>query len=96
MEAMIDEGVQLGFSRQLSERLVLQTVKGAVDYALQTSQPLPRLRAQVTSPGGTTAEAIKFFEQAGFRAAVSGAVGAAYRRSVELGKGKPRSDPEKE
>lgn len=96
MEALIDEGVHLGFPRQLSEQLVLQTVKGSVDYALQTSQPLTRLRDQVTSPGGTTAEAMDYLEKAGFRAAVSGAVGAAYQRSVQLGKGKKSSDPEKD
>jgi pyrroline-5-carboxylate reductase len=96
MEALVDAGVHLGFSRPIAEQLVLQTVKGSVDYALQTSQPLIRLRTQVTSPGGTTAEAINFLDQAGFRAAVSGAVGAAYRRSVELGKGKMRGGPEKD
>jgi pyrroline-5-carboxylate reductase len=96
MEAMVDAGVHLGFSRPLSEKLVLQTVKGSVDYALQSPQDLPRLRQQVTSPGGTTAEAIYHLEKEGFRSAVSRAVWAAYQRSVQLGKGKTRSEIEKD
>jgi pyrroline-5-carboxylate reductase len=96
MEALVDAGVHLGFSRQLSEQLVLQTVKGSVDYAMHTSQHLARLRNQVTSPGGTTAEAMYYLEKAGFRTAVSRAVWAAFQRSVELGKGKKRSDLEKD
>ena len=96
MEALVDAGVHLGFSRQLSEQLVLQTVKGSVDYAMHTSQHLARLRNQVTSPGGTTAEAMYYLEKAGFRTAISRAVWAAFQRSVELGKGKKRSDLEKD
>ncbi|MGD0805877.1 MAG: pyrroline-5-carboxylate reductase [Anaerolineales bacterium] len=96
MEALVDAGVHLGFSRQLAEQLVLQTVKGSVDYAMHTSQHLARLRNQVTSPGGTTAEAMYYLEKAGFRTAISRAVWAAFQRSVELGKGKKRSDLEKD
>jgi len=45
------------------------------------------LRNQVTSPGGTTAQALYYLEKAGFRTAISRAVWAAYERSLELGKG---------
>jgi pyrroline-5-carboxylate reductase len=96
MEVLVDAGVHLGFSRPAAEQLVLQTVKGSVDYALHTAQPLPRLRAQVTSPGGTTAEAMYYLDKAGFRTAISRAVWAAYQRSIQLGKGKVRGDPEKD
>jgi pyrroline-5-carboxylate reductase len=96
MEAMVDAGVHLGFSRPVAEQLVLQTVKGSADYALQAGQPLARLRNQVTSPGGTTAEAMYYFEKAGFRAAIAGAIWAAYQRSIQLGKGKKRGGPEKD
>jgi pyrroline-5-carboxylate reductase len=96
MEALVDAGVHLGFSRPVAEQLVLQTVKGSVDYALQTAQPLARLRNQVTSPGGTTAEAMYYLDKAGFRTAISRAVWAAYQRSIQLGKGKKRADPEKD
>jgi pyrroline-5-carboxylate reductase len=47
------------------------------------------LRNQVTSPGGTSAEALYYLEKAGFRTAISRAVWAAYQRSLELGKEKP-------
>jgi pyrroline-5-carboxylate reductase len=96
MEAMVDAGVHLGFQRDMAEQLVLQTVKGSVEYAMHTSQHLARLRNQVTSPGGTTAEALYFLEKAGFRTAISRAVWAAYQRSVQLGGGKKRSDLEEE
>jgi pyrroline-5-carboxylate reductase len=91
MEAMVDAGVHLGFSRQVSEQLVLQTIKGSVEYALQSPNHLARLRNAVTSPGGTTAEALYYLEKAGFRTAISRAVWAAYQRSVQLGRGKKRS-----
>lgn len=90
MEALVDAGVHLGFPRDLSERLVLQTVKGSVEYARQTSQHLARLRNQVTSPGGTSAEALYYLDKAGVRTALSRAVWAAYQRSVQLGRGKKR------
>ncbi len=97
MEAMVDAGVHLGFPRRIAEQLVSQTVRGSVDYYQKHEEHvhLARLRNQVTSPGGTSAEALYFLEKAGFRTAISRAIWAAYERSVELGGGgKPRS-PEK-
>lgn len=91
MEAMVDAGVHLGFPRYIAEKLVLQTVRGSIEYALQTPQHLARLRNQVTSPGGTSAEALYYLEKAGFRTAVSRAIWAAYQRSSQLGRGKKRS-----
>ena len=93
MEALVDAGVHLGFSRHVAEQLVLQTVKGSVEYVLHSPNHLARLRNQVTSPGGTSAEALYYLEKAGFRTALSRAVWAAYQRSVQLGKGKKRSQP---
>jgi pyrroline-5-carboxylate reductase len=91
MEAMVDAGVHLGFSRQIAEQLVLQTIKGSAEYAMKSPHHLARLRNQVTSPGGTSAESLYFLEKAGFRTAISRAVWAGYQRSVQLGKGKKRS-----
>jgi pyrroline-5-carboxylate reductase len=93
MEALVDAGVHLGFSRHISEQLVLQTVKGSVEYMLHSPNHLARMRNQVTSPGGTSAEAIYYLEKAGFRTALSRSVWAAYQRSVQLGRGKKRSSP---
>jgi len=89
MEAMVDAGVHLGFPRRVAERLVAQTVRGSVDYYQKSDDPvhLARLRNQVTSPGGTSAEALYYLEKAGFRTAISRAIWAAFERSQELGKG---------
>jgi pyrroline-5-carboxylate reductase len=88
MEALVEEGVRMGFPPPVARQLVLQTVKGAAEYAGESTLDLANLRMQVTSPGGTTAAALQQFEQSGFREIVSRAVQAAYRRSIELGKGK--------
>ena len=89
MEAMVDAGVHLGFPRRVAERLVAQTVRGSVDYYQKGDDPvhLARLRNQVTSPGGTSAEALYYLEKAGFRTAISRAIWAAFERSQELGEG---------
>lgn len=100
MEAMIDAGVHMGFPRHISERLVVQTLRGAVDYYEMVNREsgthVAALRNQVTSPGGTSAEALYYLEKAGFRTAVSRAIWAAYQRSLELGREKPVHIPEKD
>jgi pyrroline-5-carboxylate reductase len=88
-EALIDAGVHMGFPRRIAELLVLQTIKGSVAYYQQAGRHPATLRNQVTSPGGTSAEALYYLEKAGFRTAVSRAVWAAYQRSLELGREKP-------
>lgn len=87
MEALVDAGVKLGFPPAVAKQLVLQTVKGSAEYAAGSLKELPALREQVTSPGGTTAAALRTFKQDGFRESIARAVEAAYRRSIELGKG---------
>lgn len=91
LEALIDAGVHLGFPRRIAEQLVLQTVSGSVEYSRRKKSHPAALRNEVTSPGGTSAEAIYYLEKAGFRTAISRAIWAAYERSQELGKGKPSS-----
>jgi pyrroline-5-carboxylate reductase len=93
MEALVDAGVHLGFSRRVAEQLVVQTVKGSVDFYRHSPNHLARLRNQVTSPGGTTAEALYYLEKAGFRTAISRGVWAAYLRSAALGQGRRRGQP---
>jgi pyrroline-5-carboxylate reductase len=98
-EALIDAGVHMGFPRRIAEQLVLQTIKGSASFYEAAGRHPATLRNQVTSPGGTSAEALYYLEKAGFRTAISRAVWAAYQRSVELGKEKPghidTSDEEK-
>ena len=85
-EALIDAGVHMGFPRRIAEQLVLQTIKGSTSFYEQAERHPATLRNQVTSPGGTSAEALYYLEKAGFRTAISRAVWAAYQRSLELGK----------
>jgi pyrroline-5-carboxylate reductase len=85
LEALADAGVRLGFARPVAEELALQTVIGSALYARETGLHPAILRNQVTSPGGTTAEALQVLEEDGFRAMVSRAVGAAYRQAQTLG-----------
>ncbi len=87
MEAMVDAGVHMGFSRRVAEQLVYQTVRGSVEYARQAGRHLATLRNQVTSPGGTSAEALYHIEKGGLRTVVSRAIWAAYQKSRRLGKG---------
>lgn len=88
-EALIDAGVHMGFPRRIAEQLVLQTIKGSASFYEQAQRHPATLRNQVTSPGGTSAEALYYLEKAGFRTAISRAIWAAYQRSLELGKEKP-------
>ena len=85
MEALIEAGVHLGFSRRVAARLVRQTVLGAAEYAVEAPEHVARMRNQVTSPGGTSAEALYQLERGRMRTVLSDAVWAAYRRCLELG-----------
>ena len=87
MEAMIDAGVHMGFPRRIAEQLVVQTLRGSTEFYVQSHGHPAELRDDVTSPGGTSAEALYYLEKAGFRTAISRAIWAAYQRGIELGKG---------
>jgi len=95
MEAFMDSAVHLGFSRHVAEKLVVETIRGSVDYYESQLVHVADLRNKVTSPGGTSAAALYYLEKAGFRTAISRAIWAAYSRSQELGKGKLDQNPEK-
>ncbi len=92
MEAMIDAGVHMGFSRRIATQLVVQTMRGSVEYAVQSGKHVAELRNQVTSPGGTTAEALYHMEKGGLRTVISRGIWAAYQRSNALGKGQKRDE----
>ncbi|MFQ5860455.1 MAG: pyrroline-5-carboxylate reductase [Dehalococcoidia bacterium] len=85
LESLADAGVYLGMSREMAQALALQTVLGSALLAKETGRQPAELRNLVTSPGGTTAEALLALEQAGFRAAVVNAVAAAHEKALELG-----------
>ena len=94
MEAMIEAGVHMGFSRRVARELVFQTMKGSVNYAEKSGKHVAELRNQVTSPGGTTAEAMYHIEKGGLRTVLSRAIWAAYQRSVSLGQGLETKAPQ--
>lgn len=79
-EAMIEAGVQLGLTRQQADQLVRQTILGSAQLLAGGEHPAV-LRERVTSPGGTTAAAIRQLDAHAVRAAVSDAVWAAHDRS---------------
>ncbi len=85
MEALVDAAVHLGFSRTEARKIVLQTVIGSAKFAEQSDRHLAELRNMVTSPGGTSAEAIYQMEKGGMRTVLSKAVWAAYQKSRRLG-----------
>ena len=97
LEALIDAGVAIGLTRQVSTDLAVQTMAGSAamlldrleaDSAQSDGRPdttAAQLRALVTSPGGTTAAGLRELERGGLRAAVQAAVDAAKTRSEQLG-----------
>ena len=84
MEAMIDAGTELGLSRETASQLTIQTAIGAAQMAKASDVDVAELRRRVTSPGGTTEQAINTFEGAHLRDIVKAALNAANRRSGEL------------
>ena len=86
-EAMIEAGILLGLSREISTRLVVQTLLGTAKLLRDEHIRPFELREMVTSPGGTTIRAIRELEQAGVRAAFMNAINAAMERSNELARG---------
>ena len=84
-EALIDAGVLAGLSRTTAEALVTQLLLGSAEMLSRNGNPAA-LRAQVTSPGGTTAAGLKVLEDHALRAAFQSAVMAATERSRELGR----------
>jgi pyrroline-5-carboxylate reductase len=86
-EAMIEAGILLGLSREISTTLVVQTMFGTAKQLRDERMHPVELREAVTSPGGTTIAAIRELEQAGVRAAFLNAIQAAMDRARELAEG---------
>ncbi len=84
VEAMIEAGVHLGLPRDTATELVTQTMYGSAKLLRETGEHPTVLREQVTSPGGTTAAAIRALEDHKVRAAFLGAIEAARNRSRDL------------
>jgi pyrroline-5-carboxylate reductase len=84
MEAMQESAIAMGLSEEVARVLTYQTALGAAELALASSDSTAELRRQVTSPGGTTEQAIASFEAGGLRELVAAAMGCAQLRSVSL------------
>ena len=85
-ESLVEAAADIGLPRDVAEELVLQTMLGAGHLIQKSGKPPAELRRMVTSPGGTTAEALLQFERGGFSQLVMQAVTAAYNKAKELGK----------
>jgi pyrroline-5-carboxylate reductase len=86
-ECLAAAGARLGLPESLALELAMHTVAGAGAYALEAGSPVDELRAQVTSPGGTTAAALNvFMRDSALQRLVDEAVAAAAARSAELSK----------
>jgi len=83
-ESMIEAGILLGLSREISTQLVVQTMLGTAKLLRDEGMHPVELRENVTSPGGTTIRAIRELERAGVRAAFLNAIQAGMERSREL------------
>jgi pyrroline-5-carboxylate reductase len=86
IEALIDAGVHQGLTHDVSRQLVVDSFLGAATLLSESAQSPEQLRAQVTSPGGTTAAGLRVLEQRAVRAAFLDAVAAAGERSRQLGR----------
>lgn len=84
MEAMEQSAMDLGLDMHAAQLLVQQTALGAAKIALESSESAQQLRHRVTSPGGTTEQAIAIFQAGNFQQLVGSAIKAAYDRSIEM------------
>ncbi len=85
IEALTDAGVKVGLSRDIAEKLVLQTLLGSTRLAMESGQHPAQLRSMVTSPGGTTIAGLHVLAASGFTGIIMDAVEEATERSRELG-----------
>lgn len=88
LEALVEAAVRIGLSRDMAQELALQTMLGSAHLIQKSGKEAAELRRMVTSPGGTTAEALLELEKGGFTQLLIKAVSAAYAKARELG-GKP-------
>lgn len=84
MEAMIEAGKKLGLSESTAKQLTLKTALGAATMASESNDSPAQLRKNVTSPNGTTEQALNSFVESGIEAIVEKALKAANDRSVSL------------
>jgi pyrroline-5-carboxylate reductase len=84
IEALVDAGVHIGLPRDMAQELVIQTILGSTRTVEKTGKHPADLRNMVTSPGGTTTEALLQLEKGRFRSLILEAVAAAYKKAERL------------
>ena len=84
-ESLVEAAIDIGLSRDMAQELVLQTMLGSGRLIQKSGKPPAELRRMVTSPGGTTAEALLELDKGGFNKLVLQAVRAAYSKAKRLG-----------
>lgn len=84
MEALEEAAIELGLSKDNANLLTLQTALGSAQMAIKREKSLTELRQQVTSPGGTTEQALKFLKKSNFADVVKKALKEAKNRAGEL------------
>ena len=85
IEALIDAGVHIGLPRDTAQKLVIETVAGSAEAMKKMARHPAELRNMVTSPGGTTTEALYHLESGGLRSLIISAVLAAHEKARSLG-----------
>lgn len=85
IESLIDAGVHIGLPRDIAGKLVIETIVGSADAMNKMAMHPAELKNMVTSPGGTTTEALLNLESGGFRSLIINAVTAAYEKAKALG-----------
>lgn len=84
LEAMVEAGIEQGLSAEVAQRLAIQTAAGAAELARTSDVDLAELRRRVTSPGGTTEQAIQTFEHLQLRSIVKQAMQACSDRARQM------------
>jgi pyrroline-5-carboxylate reductase len=84
IEALVDAGVHIGLPRDMAQELVIQTILGSTRTVEKTGKHPADLRNMVTSPGGTTTEALLQLEKGRFRSLILEAVAAAFKKAERL------------
>ena len=85
IEAMIDAGVHIGLPRNVATKLVIETILGSAEIMKKMAKHPAELKNMVTSPGGTTTDALLQLESGGLRSLMINAVAAAYNKAKSLG-----------
>ncbi len=85
IESLIDAGVHVGLSRDVAEKLAVETIAGSAQLYRESGKHPAELKNMVTSPGGTTAEALLVLESGGLRGLFINAIVEAYRKAQRIG-----------